>query len=137
MASSFKLTIVTPDRSFFEDEVEEVIVSGTEGDLGILRDHTPLVTGLKIGRVKIKQKGKYKEAALSSGYVRITEEEVTIVTDSGEWPEEIDVERAKAAKKRAEERLDKKNDPDIDTLRAEIALRKSLNRIKISERYMA
>lgn len=129
--SQFVLEIVTPDRKFFEDEVEMVVVRGAEGNMGILKEHTPLVTPLAIGKIQIKQKGETKCAAIARGYIEITEEKTTIVADSAEWPEEIDVERAKAAKERAERRLDS-NDENIDVLRAQVALQKALNRINIA-----
>lgn len=130
--SQFTLEIVTPDRKFFEDEVEMVVVRGLEGDMGILKDHTPLVTPLAIGKIKIKQNGQTRCAAIAGGYMEIAEEKTTIIADSAEWPEEIDVERAKAAKERAEKRLES-NDENIDVLRARIALQKALNRINIAK----
>lgn len=132
--SKFMLEIVTPDRKFFEDEVEMVIVRGQEGDLGILRGHTPMVTPLAIGRIKIKQNGEVKEAAIAGGYVEIAKEKTTIITDSAEWPGEIDIDRAKESKKRAEERLHHKSNSEVDLFRAEIALRKALNRINVADR---
>lgn len=129
--SEFTLEIVTPDRKFFEDQVEMVIVRGVEGDIGILKNHIPLVTPLDIGRIKITQAGKVKEAALAGGYIEVSKEKATIITDSAEWPDEIDVERAMEAKKRAEERLKKRE--NIDTIRAEVALRKALNRINVAQ----
>ncbi len=133
--STFTLEIVTPDRKFFEDEVEMIIVRGTEGDLGIYKNHSPLVTSLAIGRIKIKQNGKFVEAAIAGGYIEVDREKSTIVTDSAEWPEEIDVERAKEAKKRAEERLKHKSKSEVDLIRAEVALRKAVNRLDVVDRY--
>lgn len=133
MASTFTLEIVSPDRKFFEDEVEMVVVRGIEGDLGILKNHTPLVTPLAIGRVKIKQNGEYREAAVAEGYVDINKTKTTIVTDAAEWPDEIDLNRAELAKKRAEEKLKRKDD-DIDYSRAEIALKKAINRINVAKK---
>lgn len=130
MAATFDLEIVTPDRKFFEDQVEMVVVRGLEGDIGILKNHTPYVTPLAIGRVKIKQNGKYKVATVAEGYLDVTKTKTTIVTDAAEWPEEIDLNRAELAKKRAEEKL-KRKEKDIDTRRAEIALKKAINRINM------
>ncbi|WIV12176.1 F0F1 ATP synthase subunit epsilon [Proteiniborus sp. MB09-C3] len=129
--AGFMLEIVTPDRKFFEEEVDMVIVRGVEGDLGILRGRAPLVTPLDIGRIKIKKDGKTRIAAIAGGYVEVTKEKTTIISDSAEWPEEIDVTRAKEAKQRAEERLKRRD--NIDVARAEIALRKAVNRIRIAE----
>lgn len=129
--AQFMLEIVTPDRKFFEEEVDMVIIKGIEGDLGILKGHTPLVTPLDIGRIKIKQGGNFKVAAIAGGYIEVTKEKATIISDAAEWPEEIDVERAEEAKHRAEERLKRRD--NVDVARAEIALKKAVNRIKIAE----
>lgn len=133
MASTFQLEIVTPDRKFYEDEVDMAIVRTVEGDVGILRDHVPTVAPLSIGVIKIKKDGKITKATCSGGFVSIDEDKATIITDAAEWPEEIDVERAEAAMKRAEERLNKKDSKEVDVLRAQIALNKALNRIRVSK----
>lgn len=131
MASTFELEIVTPDRKFFEGEVERIVVRTIQGDLGILKNHMHTVSPLDIGVVKIKQKGQYREAACAGGFIQIKDEKTTIITDAAEWPEEVDVERAKKAAARAEKRL-KDDSPDIDTLRAQAALRRALNRLRIT-----
>ncbi|MCG8538614.1 MAG: F0F1 ATP synthase subunit epsilon [Clostridia bacterium] len=132
MASTFHLEIVTPDRKFYEDEVNMAIVRTVEGDVGILRDHVPSVVPLSIGVIKIKKDGKMIRATCSGGFVSIDEDKATIITDAAEWPEEIDVERAKFAMKRAEERL-KESNKEVDVLRAQIALSKALNRLRVSK----
>jgi len=129
--AGFMLEIVTPDRKFFEEEVDMVIVRGIEGDLGILRGHAPLVTPLDIGKIRIKKDGKTRIAAIAGGYIEVGREKTTIIADAAEWPEEIDVQRAKEAKQRAEERLKRRD--NIDVARAEIALRKAINRLKVAE----
>ena len=120
---SFHLEIVTPDRKFFSEDVYMVIVRGKEGDLAVLKNRVPLITPLAIGNIKIfRTKDSEAEiAATVDGYVTVTKDKTTIVTDAAEWPHEIDLNRA-------EERL-KSNDPNIDTLRAEIALKRAINRI--------
>jgi len=128
----FLLEIVTPDRKFFEEEVEMVIARGVEGDLGILKNHTPVVTPLDIGRIKIKQNDKVREAAIAGGYIEVNKDKTTIITDTAEWPEEIDLERAKQAKERAEKRLN--SDSEVDLVRVQIALRKALNRIDVGSK---
>lgn len=132
MASKFRLEIVTPDKKFFEDDVEMIIVRGTEGDIGILKNHVPLVTVLGIGKIKVQIDGEMREASIASGYIEVEKEKTTIITDAAEWAQDIDVKRAEAAKKRAEERLKKEN-KDTDVARAEIALKKAINRIRIAE----
>ncbi|KGG80670.1 ATP synthase F1 subunit epsilon [Caloranaerobacter azorensis H53214] len=131
--SQFTLEIVTPDRKFFEDEVEMVIVRGIGGDIGILKNHTPMVTPLSIGKIRIKKDGEIKEAAIAGGYIEITKDKTTVITDAAEWPEEIDVRRAEEAKKRAEQRL-KSGKGEIDVVRAQIALKKALNRLELAKK---
>ncbi|QXM06704.1 F0F1 ATP synthase subunit epsilon [Crassaminicella indica] len=132
MASTFQLEIVTPDRRFFEGQVERIVVRTIQGDMGILKDHMFTVSPLEIGVLKIKQNGKYKEAACAGGFIQIKEDKTTIITDSAEWPEEIDIERAKAAKKRAEEHL-KNPQENTDALRAKAALKRALTRIRVAK----
>lgn len=126
----FKLEIVTPDKSFFSDEVEMVIVRGIEGDLAILENRAPLITPLAIGKVRIFKDDEEKVAAIVDGYVTVTKEKTTIITDAAEWPEEIDTERAIEAKERAEERLKTKRE-GLDIHRAELALKRAINRLEV------
>lgn len=129
--SKFMLEIVTPERLFFNDEVEMVIARGVEGDIGILKGHEPFVTPLQIGKIKIKIDGQFKLAAISQGYMQVTKEKVVILVDTAEWPEEIDVDRAEKARERAEKRLQQKT-ADLDILRAEIALKKAAARLGVA-----
>lgn len=128
----FHLEIVTPDRVFFSDDVEMVIARGVEGDLAVLKGRAPITTPLQIGKVRIFKNDEEKVAAIADGYISVLKDKTTIVTESAEWPEEIDVERAKAAKERAESLLSRKND-GIDELRAELALRRALNRLNVAK----
>lgn len=130
--TNFPLEIVTPDRMFFSGEVESVIVRGVDGDLAVLKNRAPLVTPLKIGKVRIIIDGKEKVAALCNGYIKVSKEKTTIISDSAEWPEEIDIKRAEEAKERAEKRL-KEKPSGIDTKRAELALRRALNRLDVAK----
>ncbi len=125
------LEIVTPDRSFFNDDIDSVIVRGIEGDLAILKGRAPIVTPLRICKVRIFQNGVERIASVSDGYISSVDDNVTIVTDAAEWPDEIDVNRAEAAKKRAEEMLSKKE--DVDFTRAEASLKRSINRLELSK----
>lgn len=132
MASTFPLEIVTPDKKFFEGEVEMVSVSGSEGQLGILKNHVPLVTPLAVGKIRIKQNGETRTAAVAEGYLDVGREKTTIVTDAAEWPAEIDIDRAELARKRAEELLKEKKE-NVDHARAEMALKKAINRLDIAK----
>lgn len=99
MASTFRLQIITPNRTFYDDEAESLVVTTMEGEMGVLAKHIPIVTQLAVGKIKIKKNGQYKIAAASEGFVKVDSESTRIVMDSAEWPEEIDVQRAEAAKK--------------------------------------
>ncbi len=128
MAEKFKLTIVTPDREFFNEDVDMVEFNTTEGEIGIYKGHIPLTVIVKPGILTITQGDSVRNAALHAGFVQILPEEVTILAEIIEWPDEIDEERAEAAKERAESRLsgDKSS---IDVARAEAALMRSIARI--------
>ncbi len=127
-----KLQIITPGKKFFEDEVQLVVVKGVEGSIGIMYDHEPFVTPLGIGPIKILVDNKIKHAAISQGYVEVMEEKIVILADTAEWPEDIDISRAERAKERAEKRLEKKEN-HMELLRAEIALKKAINRIDVAK----
>ena len=127
----FNLEIVTPDRLFFSEEVEMVIARGLEGDFAVLKGRTPITTPLKIGQVRITQNGVERIAAVVNGYISVLGDKTTIVTESAEWPEEIDENRAEEAKVRAEE-LIKKNS-DVDIIRAEMALARAINRLSAAK----
>ncbi|MCQ4923186.1 F0F1 ATP synthase subunit epsilon [Tissierella carlieri] len=130
--SNFHLDIVTPDKPFFSDEVEMVVVRGIEGDMAILKGRAPVTTPLKIGKVRIFQNGEEKVAAVVDGYISVVDDKTTIVTEAAEWPQEIDVKRAEEAKERAEELLKNRRD-SIDVKRAELALQRAINRLEVSK----
>ena len=134
MGNKFKLEVVTPDRNFFEGETDMVILRTTEGDIGILYDHEPLVAPLRIGSLRVRNDDQtFNWAACSAGFVTVTEEKVTVVVDSAEWVEEIDMERALEAKARAEKRIQEGSDKGVDFIRARAALERAINRIKLRE----
>ncbi|MDI9475436.1 MAG: F0F1 ATP synthase subunit epsilon [Natronincolaceae bacterium] len=133
MASTFRLQIITPNRTFYDDEAESLVVTTMEGEMGVLAKHIPIVTQLAVGKIKIKKNGQYKIAAASEGFVKVDSESTRIVMDSAEWPEEIDVQRAEAAKKRAEERIESK-ESHVDIARAKAALCRATNRLSVAGR---
>ena len=130
MADMFKLRIITPDRDFYEGEVSMVEFNTTEGEIGVLKGHIPLTVVVAPGIITLHEAEETKEAALHAGFAEILPDSVVVMAEIIEWPSEIDVERAEGAKERAEERLREKG-PDIDVLRAEIALQKALTRISV------
>ncbi len=127
-----RLEVVTPAKKLFSEDVRFVVVPGVVGELGILPDHAPLMTALKIGIMKIQQEGKTFKMAVSGGFMEVRNSRVTVLADSAERVEDIDRHRAEAAKERAEKRLAAK-DSNIDILRAEMALQRALNRLKASQ----
>lgn len=128
MAERFNLTIVTPEREFFNEDADMVEFNTTEGEIGIYQGHAPLTVIVKPGVLKITQGDTVKYAALHSGFVQILADKITILAEIIEWSEEIDRKRAEAARDRAEGRL-KSSDANIDVVRAEAALMRSIARI--------
>lgn len=128
---NFYLRIITPDRIFYEGEVEMVEFNTTEGEIGVLPGHIPLTVIIKPGILVISEKsGEEKEAALHAGFAEILPEGVTVLAEIIEWPEEIDVHRAEEAMNRARDRLASKT-PETDIARAETALLRAMARIEI------
>ena len=125
------LEIVTPDRSLVREAVDEVVVPGSEGYLGVLPGHTPLLAMLKVGELwfRIGQEKHY--LAIAGGFVEVLPDRVTVLAQIAERAQDIDVARAEAARKRAEERL-ARPPMDFDVERARIALLKSLVRIQVA-----
>lgn len=107
--NTFKLHIVAPDKSFYDDDVERVMFKSTEGDLAVLYDHIPLTTTLSSGIAIIYKDKKEYPAVLHGGFAEAKEESVTILANAAEWPEEIDINRANASKERAENRIKEQN----------------------------
>lgn len=128
MAEKFKLTIVTPDREFFNEEADMVEFNTTEGEIGVYQGHAPLTVIVKPGILTITQGDTVMNAALHAGFVQILPDEVTILAEIVEWPEEIDEQRAQEAKERAEDRI-KNAGANVDMTRAQAALLRSLARI--------
>lgn len=128
--NDFTLKIITPDRVFYENPVKMVEFNTVEGEIGVLPGHIPMTVIIKPGVLTITEESGPKEAALHAGFAEILQNQVTILAEIIEWPEEIDEARAQEAKERAEERLRAK-EPETDTARAEIALRRALTRIEV------
>lgn len=128
----FQVKIITPDRIFYTGEAEMIEFTTTSGQIGVYKKHIPLTTVLDPGAVIIHEAGGEKVAAVHAGFAEILPEQVTLLAELAEWPQEIDKTRAEAAKRRAEERLQAKTE-DIDVARAEFALRKALTRIGVKD----
>ena len=131
--AGIRLDIVTAERQVYSGEVDVVIARGIEGELAILPHHTPLMTTLQPGELRVKQGGEEFSLAVSGGFLEVRPDRVTILADAAERAEEIDISRAEEAKRRAEEQLDR-HATEIDSIRVEAALRRSLVRIKVGEK---
>ena len=130
MKKDYKLRIITPDRVFYEGTADMIEFNTTEGEIGVLPGHIPMTVIIKPGVLTITEKDEVKEAALHSGFVEILPDRMTILAEVVEWPGEIDLERAEAAKRRAEERI-KSHTPETDMARAETALMRAIARIQV------
>ncbi len=126
----FKLRIITPDRVFYEGDIDMVEFNTTEGEIGVLPGHIPMTVFIKPGILKITEAEEVKEAALHAGFVEILPEGVTILAEIIEWPFEIDLERAEAARERAENRI-RIHTSETDIARAETALQRAIARISV------
>lgn len=135
MSKTFKLTIATPAGWVADEEAESLTVPGVDGYLGILANHAPLMTAIDIGKLSYRDYSGYDHIlAVTGGFLEVSDNVVTIIADSAEEGDCIDIDRAKQALERARERLhDAVSDPDIDTERARAAYRRALNRLKVAE----
>ena len=131
-----KLDIVTPEKKFFSGEVDNVYLPGTEGELGILPGHVPLVTGVKPGELRYSIDGQVEELAIGAGFVEVTQEKVTVLTDLAVTDTEIDEAKAEEAMRRAEEALSSidhsENTDEVAALQASIA--RSMAQLKLKRK---
>lgn len=125
--------IVTGERLLFSGEADAVLAPGIEGQLGILPRHAPLITALQPGELVVRRGGTEEVFVVGGGFLEVVQNRVTILADSAERAEEIDVERALAAKKRAEARLAQRREEEVDYARAEAALRRAMARLRVAE----
>ena len=128
-----KIEVVTAERLVYSDSVDMIVAPGTEGELGILPHHSPLMTLLKPGELLIKKGDEEIELAVTGGFVEVRPDRVIVLADAAEKAEEIDEARAEAAKKRAQERL-AQTIPEVDKTRAEAALRRALVRLEVAQK---
>jgi F-type H+-transporting ATPase subunit epsilon len=131
--SSLKLDIVTAERIVYSEDVDIIIAPGMEGQLGLLPHHAPLMTILQAGELVVRRGGEEDTLAISGGFLEVRPDRVIILADSAERAEEIDMERAEAAKKRAEQRLAEKA-AEMDMTRVEASLRRAMARLSVAEK---
>lgn len=128
----FLLNIVTPEKTVFEEEIISLIAPGSEGYLGILAHHVPLITGLIPGKLMVRDKQNNTIIyAVSGGFLEVAGNRATILADAVERVEEIDIDRAKRAEERAREILESKNRDSVEFTKGQVALERALNRISI------
>ncbi len=130
----YLLNIVTPESIFYEGEVSSLIAPGSEGYLGVLTNHAPLITGLVPGKLTVKDESNQEvNFAISAGFMEVFKNQVTILADSVEFVKDIDIERARKALQRAKQRLRSK-EKEIDIPRAVAAMKRAENRIYLYEK---
>ena len=132
MEEKLRLEVITPYGVVFSDDVDEVVASGSEGEFGVLRGHMPLITTLKIGMLTYRKGAETGYLFVNWGYAQVEADRMLVLADSAEKAEDIDVERAQAAKRRAEERL--RQPENIDVARATAALERAVMRIQVAEK---
>ena len=128
-----RLDIVTTEQAVFSDEVDLVVALGIEGQLGILPHHTPLMTMLQPGELRVKNGDEETSLAVSGGFLEVRPDRIIILADTAERVEEIDIARAEEAKRRAQEQLSHRT-PDMDAAKAEAAMLRALTRLQVVER---
>ncbi|MFC2036730.1 F0F1 ATP synthase subunit epsilon [Chloroflexota bacterium] len=133
--AQIRCEVVTAERIVLEDDVDMVVAPGIEGQLGILPHHAPMMTALTYGELILHRQGREDEfIAIGGGLMEVGPDHVTILADSAERAEEIDEERAEAARRQAEDTMVQKHREDVDLARAEASLRRSVIRLKVARR---
>jgi F-type H+-transporting ATPase subunit epsilon len=134
MAEKLQLEVVTPDRLVVSETVDIVMAMGALGEFGILANHVPFLTPLQAGELRYRKDNQLEYLAVTGGFAEVSNNKVTILAEAAEKAREIDIDRAKRAKERAEKRLAQAKTEAIDYIRAESALRRALLRIRVAEK---
>lgn len=129
-----KLDVVTAERVVYSGEVDMVIAPGVEGQLGILPQHAPLMTTLQPGELRIRKGGEEISLVVSGGFMEVRPDRIIVLADAAERADEIDIARAEAARKRAQEQLAQHHVTGVDEARAEAALHRAIARLRVVER---
>ena len=135
MGKTFYLEITASDRKFYNGECEMMIFPAIDGQQGILPNHESMGTAVKAGELRFKVNGEWKEAAVGDGFVEIMPEFVVLLADTVEWPDEIDIRRAKEAKERAQERLRQK-ESQREYYHSKAALSRAMARLKVTGKHL-
>ena len=129
-----KLEIVTPERLAYSDEVDAVVLPGSEGELGVLPHHAPLVSTLGVGELRIRKAGQEESFAIAGGFLQVRPDKVVVMAELADMASEIDLEKAQAARREAEKALETGFDEGADLAAARAALQVALLRQRIAER---
>jgi len=133
--AEINLEIITPEKIIYKDSVDSITVPGTKGMFQVLKDHAPLMSTIEIGVITIKKNDVNTYLTTAGGTIEVLNNNVLILADSVEVINDIDIDRAESAKTRAEENLKRKKEEEIDGVRAELALKRAINRINAREKY--
>lgn len=126
--------IISPERILYQADVDMVVATTVEGEIGILPLHIPLVTQLKIGELRLKKGEEWLHIAVHGGFLKVVEDRVTVLADGAEFAAEIDMERAKKAAERAQEMLAHRDEEEIDVEQAQLAYERAALRLKVTEK---
>ncbi len=132
MPAKIRLEVITPERVVFDDDIEMLIARAIDGDIGVMAGHTPMVTALETGVMEIKTGEEEIPVPISDGFMEVKSEKINVIVRTAELPKEIDVERARRAKERAQRRL-REEKSRIDEARAEAALERAKARLRAAE----
>ncbi len=135
MDKAFHLQIISCDRQFYDGPCEMLVFQGLDGEYGVLRGHEPMVTCLTAGELRYKIDDEWHYAAISNGFISVNPDRATVMADTAESPEEIDIRRANEAKLRAEELLRQKQSIK-EYYHTQAALNRAMNRLKVTRRHM-
>ncbi len=133
--AEINLEIITPEKIIYKESVDSITVPGTKGMFQVLKDHAPLMSTIEIGVISLKKNDENNYLTTAGGTIEVLNNNVLILADSVEVIDDIDIDRAESAKTRAEENLKKKKEKEIDGVRAELALKRAINRINAREKY--
>jgi len=134
--AEINLEIITPEKIIYKDSVDSITIPGTKGMFQVLKDHAPLMSTIEIGVITVSKSDENTYLTTAGGTIEVLNNNVLILADSVEVIDDIDIDRAERAKTRAEENLKMKKEKEIDGVRAELALKRAINRINAREKYI-
>jgi len=133
--AAINLEIITPEKTIYKDVINSITIPGTLGSFQVLKDHAPLISSFEVGVITVQKNGNKNYFSTSGGTVEVEKNKILVLADSVEKVDEIDTDRARQAKERAEQRLARKHEAEINESRAEAALKRAVNRINTRLKY--